>query len=74
MNVRSGLVWIKDKSLLLSVLFGLLSGVALLIVKMQAVFSYSPDISGSEASGIAAIQLLLDVRIFTPIRKKRRSG
>lgn len=60
MDVRSGLVWIKDKSLLLSVLFGMLSGLALLIVKMQAVFSYSPDISGSEASGIAAIQLLLD--------------
>ncbi|WP_090156072.1 ArnT family glycosyltransferase [Dyadobacter soli] len=45
---------------MLSVLFGLLSALALLIVKMQAVLSYSPDISGSEMSGISAIQLLLD--------------
>ncbi|HWV33257.1 MAG TPA: hypothetical protein VN038_26545, partial [Dyadobacter sp.] len=60
MSVQNSLVWIKDRALLLSVLFGLLSALALLIVKMQAVLSYSPDISGSEASGIAAIQLLLD--------------
>jgi len=60
MIVRGGFVWVKDRILLLSAVFGLLSGIALLVVKMQAVFSYSPDISGSEASSIAAIQLLLD--------------
>lgn len=66
MNIRSSLIWIKDRTLFLSVLFGLLSAVALFLVKMQAVFSYSPDISGSEVSGVTAIQLMLEGRaIYT---------
>ncbi|MCE7067261.1 glycosyltransferase family 39 protein [Dyadobacter sp. CY326] len=59
MGVNKLLIWLKDKSFLIALIFGLISSLVLLIVKFQASISYHPDISGSEGSVIVPIQLLV---------------
>ncbi|GGC04275.1 hypothetical protein [Dyadobacter sediminis] len=60
MNLNKTLLWIKNNSLSISLVFGLISFVILVAIKIKASISYHPDISGSEGSSIAPIQLLVD--------------
>ncbi|MCF2489764.1 hypothetical protein [Dyadobacter sp. CY347] len=59
MEINKSLIWIRDKSFMIALIFGLISAFILLIIKFQASISYHPDISGSEGSTILPIQLLV---------------
>lgn len=59
MEINKSLIWIKDKSFTITLIFGLISALFLIIIKFLASISYHPDISGSEGSSILPIQLLV---------------
>lgn len=59
MEINKSLIWVRDKSFMIALFFGLISALILLIIKFQASISYHPDISGSEGSTIVPIQLLV---------------
>jgi hypothetical protein len=59
MEINRLLIWFRDKSFLIALIFGLISSLILVIIKIQASISYHPDISGSEGSTIVPIQLLV---------------
>ncbi|MCF0038559.1 hypothetical protein [Dyadobacter fanqingshengii] len=59
MEINKSLIWVRDKSFMIALIFGLISALILLIIKFQASISYHPDISGSEGSSIVPIQLLV---------------
>jgi hypothetical protein len=60
MVLRNYYHWLNRNSLLLSCIFGLVSFVILVSLKIQVILSYLPDISGSEMSTILPIQNLID--------------
>jgi hypothetical protein len=59
MRIKQILFWGKENCLSLAFVFGLVSSLVFVIIKIQASLGYHPDISGSEGSTIAPIQLLV---------------